>query len=229
MKSNADLQKDVYEELKWDNRIAEEDIGVSVNNGIVTLSGTIPSYAEKWAVDESTTEVAGVKAVVNNMNIKLPGSQVKDDQDIAEATLSALRWNAWVPSAAIKVMVEKGWVTLSGTVDSNYQKRQAEKVVGYLNGILGISNEINVEPTAKAIDIETQIKRAFHRHREEDPGNIEIKVSNGKVTLSGSVRSLEEKRRAESAAFRTDAAFVALKIMYRLQLAGHFEPILELS
>ncbi|MGE4133812.1 MAG: BON domain-containing protein, partial [Bdellovibrionales bacterium] len=113
MKTNAEVQKDVYDELKWDPRIHEGDIGVSVSNNVVTLSGNIPSYAEKWAAEEAAQKVSGVNAVVNDINVKTYGLQKHDDQDIAEAAAKAITWNVWVPKDKVKVIVDNGWVTLS--------------------------------------------------------------------------------------------------------------------
>jgi len=203
MKQAADLQKDVYDELKWDPRINEGDIGVSVNGNIVTLSGTIPTYAEKWAAEEATKKVAGVGAVVNDMTVKLVDSVLKTDQDIAKAALDAIKWNVWVPEESIKIMVEEGYITISGNVKHEYQKRTAENVVMNLAGVLGVNNEITVEPAAKAKDIQYQIKRALHRHAERDASNIHVDVADGEVTLRGHVNSWAEKNDAEWAALGT--------------------------
>ena len=203
MKSNADLQKDVYEELKWDPRINEGDIGVSVANGLVTLSGTIPNYAEKWAAEEAAQKVKGVSAVVNKIDVKLSNGNVKDDQHIAEAALNALHWNTWVPSESIKLTVEKGWITLAGSVKANYQKQAAENAVKELLGVRGITNEITVESSATVKDIQFHIKQALHRHAEQEAKGINIQVSNGEVVLSGKVRSWSEKSEAEWAALGT--------------------------
>lgn len=204
MKSNADLQKDVYEELKWDPRINEGDIGVSVSSGIVTLSGSIPTYAEKWAAEEAAKKVAGVTAVVNKMEVKLAGAGARDDQDIAKAALNALKWNVWVPEGAVKIAVEKGWITLSGDVKSDHERQSAESAVRYLAGVRGVTNEIKIEPAAKVKDIKFQIKRALHRHAEEDANRIEVDVKDGgEVVLTGKVHSWSEKSAAEWAALGT--------------------------
>jgi len=203
MKSNAELQKDVYEELKWDSRIHEGDIGVSVKDGVVTLSGHIPSYAEKWAAEEATKKVKGVTAAVNEIDVKLLGTFVKDDQDIAQAASNAIKWNVWVPEEAIKIVVQNGWVKMSGTVKSEYQRQAAENAVRHLSGVRGFTDEITVEPAAKVKDIQFQIKKALHRHAEEDANNINVSVSDGEVQLSGKVHSWSEKTEAEWAALAT--------------------------
>jgi osmotically-inducible protein OsmY len=201
-KSNATIQSEVYEELRWDPRVNEGDIGVSVDDGIVTLGGYIPTYAEKCAAEEAAKKVAGVVAVVNNIEVKLNGDD-KRDQDIAAAAVNALTWNVWVPKEKIKVVVNKGWITLSGTVGSEYQKQTAASMVRFLIGVKGVFNEISVKPELKAKDIKAEIKRALHRHAEDDANSINVAVNDDVVQLSGKVRSWKEKDDAEWAALGT--------------------------
>ena len=203
MKSNAELQKDVYEELKWDSRINEGDIGVSTSNGMVTLSGTIPTFAEKWAAEEAACKVSGVTAVINKIDVKLPGTIEKDDQDIAQAALDAFRWNVWVPEESVKILVENGWITLTGKVKFDYQRKATETAVRHLSGVRGVSNEISVEPSVKIKDVQYHIKRALHRHAEEDANNIHVEVKDGDIVLTGKVHSWDEKNNAEWAALGT--------------------------
>jgi osmotically-inducible protein OsmY len=203
MKSNADLQKDIYEELRWDPRVHEGDIGVSVSDGIITLSGHIPSYAEKWAAEEATKKVAGVTAVANEIEVKLPGNQVKDDVEIAKAALTAIKWHVWIPQDAVKVVVNKGWVSLSGPVKFEFQRQAVLDAVRHLAGVRGVTDEISIQPAVKAKDIQYQIKQALHRHAEDDANNIQVTVTDGEVQLSGKVYSWSEKIEAEWAAMAT--------------------------
>ncbi len=204
MKSTTDLQRDVYEELRWDPRINEGDIGVSASNGIITLGGTVPSYAEKWAAEEAARKVKGVSAVVNKIDVKLTDGFVKDDRDIAEAAINAIKWNVWVPEESIKIGVENGWITLTGKVKGDYQRQAAESAVKGLTGVRGVTNDITIEPAAAVKDIQSQIKRALHRHAEKDASRIRIEVKNGgEVVLSGKVDSWSEKNEAEWAALGT--------------------------
>lgn len=200
MKTNAELQNDVYEELKWDSRVNEGDIGVSVKDGIVTLSGTIPSYAEKWAAEEAAHKVAGVTAVVNKIDVKLSNLHERDDQDIAEAALNAFAWNVWVPEKKVQLTVEKGWVTLTGEVAYDYQRKAAENAVKNLAGVRGVSNHIFIGPNLKVKDVQYQIKKALHRHAEEDANRIHVEARGSEVTLTGKVHSWDEKVNAEWAA-----------------------------
>lgn len=203
MKTNAEIQRDIYEELKWDSRINEGDIGVSVDNGIVTLSGTIPTYAEKWAAEEATQKVAGVTAVVNKIDVKLASMHVRDDQDIARSALEALKWNVFVPQHGLKLMVEKAWITLGGKVDFDHQRKAAENAVRHLAGVRGVTNELIVEPPVSSKNVKLEIKRALHRHAEEEANSIQIEVNEDEVVLTGKVQSWEEKGAVESAALGT--------------------------
>jgi osmotically-inducible protein OsmY len=202
MKSSAVIQKDVYDELKFDPRIREGEIGVSVAQGVVTLSGSIPTFAEKWAAEEAALKVAGVATVVNDLKVKITSSK-EDDQEIAEAINRAFKWNVWIPKDSIKTLVDDGWVTLSGKLDYNYQKEAAQNAVKTLPGVRGVSNKITVEPKASIRDIKAHIRRAIHRYADKDANAIDISVADGEVRLSGTVHSRGEKSEAEFAAWQT--------------------------
>jgi osmotically-inducible protein OsmY len=145
-KNDVELQRSVLDELKWDPSVDAAHIGVSVKNGVVTLSGHVPSYAESWAAEAAAKRVRGIKAVANELDVKLPGSSKRTDEDIANACLNALKSNILVPDEQIKVTVSKGWVTLEGEVTWNYQRRAAESAVRNLTGVTGVSNLISVKP-----------------------------------------------------------------------------------
>jgi osmotically-inducible protein OsmY len=202
-KESAILQNEIYEELNWDPRVPEGDIGVSVTRGIITLSGTIPSFAEKWAAEDAAKKVAGVHAVVNKIEVQLPNQHVRDDQGIAEAAYNALAWNIWVPKDSVKIVVQKGHLSLSGVVATYHQRKTAEAAVRSLPGVRGISNEIKVHASVQVKDIQAQIKRALHRHAEEDAKLVHVEVRDGDVVLSGIVPSWGEKSEAEWAAWGT--------------------------
>ena len=201
MKSNAEVQKDVYEELRWDSRVTEEDIGVSASNGIVTLTGTIPSYAEKWAAEEATRKIPGVAAVINQIDVHIPGLRQRDDFEIAAAATEALQWNVWIPPQAVKIILSKGWITLTGEVPSEHAKQCAEDEVKLLSGVKGVTNDIQVRPPKEVKDIQLEIKKALKRRAEAQ--QIDIVVQNGEVFLSGKVHSWAERQEAEWAALQT--------------------------
>lgn len=202
MKTNAQIQQDVNEELKFDPRIHEGDVGISVSNGVVTLSGSIPTFAEKWAAEEATLKVSGVNTVVNDLKVKSSFSKDRD-QDIAESINRSLKWNIWIPKEAVKAVVDDGWVTLSGKLDFNYQKDAAMNAVKDLIGVRGVTNMIAVEPKATVKDIKAHIRKAIHRYADKDANTIDINVDNGEVRLSGTVHSRGEKSEAEFAAWQT--------------------------
>jgi osmotically-inducible protein OsmY len=202
MKSNSQLQDEVLEELRWDSRINEGDIGVSVHNGIVTLLGTIPNYAERWAAEDAAQKVKGVVAVVNSTEVKLAGQTERDDESIAAAAVNALQWNVWLPDT-IKIIVRNGWITLTGEAATGHQRITAEKEIRDLIGVKGVTNEIVLKPKAQVKDIHSHIKRALHRHAEKETNRISIAVKDGEVELTGSVHSWSEKNDAETAAWAT--------------------------
>jgi osmotically-inducible protein OsmY len=201
MKTDSQIQVDVMNELKWDPSITHENIGVAVKDAIVTLSGYVPSYQEKSSAEKAVQRVAGAKAVVDKIEVKLPGLHTRTDEDIAGAIVSQFRWNVQIPDERIKVAVESGWVNLTGYVDWDFQRTAAEKTARKTIGVRGISNFIEIKPVVKAQDVRTNIVLALKRAAEIDANRIHVDVNGGDVTLSGSVRTFAESNDARLAAF----------------------------
>ncbi len=194
--TDAQLQRDVMDELKWEPSVDAAHIGVSVKEGIVTLTGHVSSYAEKYAAERAAKRVHGVEAVANELDVKLPGSSRRTDEDIAAAAVGALRSNLDVPADKIKVSVSSGWVTLEGEVEWQYQKMAAESAVRYLPGVLGLSNRITVTPRVSPGELKSKIEGALKRSAEMDARRITVEVEGSKVILRGTVRSWAEKEEA---------------------------------
>jgi osmotically-inducible protein OsmY len=203
VRSDEEIQRDVLEELKWDARLQPNEIGVIVKNGIVTLTGWIDSYLKKVAAEEDAQRVPGVKAVVNDIEVRLPGSAERTDADLAKAVLDALRWDAAVPADNIEVTVDHGWVTLKGEVEYAFQKREAERVVERIAGVKGVTNLIEVRPRVTPEDLKEKIRQALVREAQLDASHITVDVQGGKIILRGRVRSYAEKKAAEEVAWHT--------------------------
>ena len=199
MKTDANLRGDVEKELEWDPRFDARDVGVAVKGGVVTLSGQVRTFAERWAAQNAAQSVGGVKAIANEIEVQLLASGQRSDTDIATAALNALRLNVSVPIADIKLTVNDGWVALTGKVAFWYQKQEAENTVRNLQGVRGISNDIGIKPTVSTLDIKTRIEDAFRRHAHLDADKIRVKVAEGTVTLEGEVQSWRERNDAEFA------------------------------
>lgn len=202
MKSDAQVQTDVMQELRWDPSLTHEHIGVAVSDGIVTLSGTVPTFIEKSAAEKAAQRVGGVKAVVEKIEVKLFGSVHKDDKEIAEAIVQQLKWHAQIPDESVKASVEKGWVELTGEVEWQYQRRAAAKLVRGLTGVRGISNKITLKAkVAQPAEIQSKIEQALKRAAEREAGHLKIEVRGSRVILSGKVRSYAEFRDVRGAAW----------------------------
>jgi osmotically-inducible protein OsmY len=203
MKTDAELQQDVMNQLKWEPTIHAAEIGVAVKDGVVTLSGNVDTYAKRWAADRAAKRVYGVKAVAEEIKVTLAGSWKRADKDIAEAATDVLGWNTWIPRDRVKVMVQDGWITLSGDVEWYYQKQRAEDAVRHLTGVSGVINSITIKPPVKAVEVKNKIEDALKRNARLLLAHqkIQVESSGSKVILRGSVGSWADREEAEHAAW----------------------------
>lgn len=199
MKSNELLQRDVLDELAWDPAVDSSGIGVTVRDSVVTLSGKVPSYAEKLAAEKATKRVAGVKAVVDELNIVFTPGWIRDDASLAQSAAHALASHVSIPPGAVTPFVSDGWIKLEGTVNWNYQRRAAEKAVRNLPGVSGVLNLIALKTQASQPDIKKRIHGAFQRYAQIDADHVKVNVKDGNVTLTGTVSSWYERDQAENA------------------------------
>ncbi len=203
MKTDTQVQQDVIAELKWEPSVNAAQIGVEVKDGIVTLAGHVSSYAEKWDAERAAQRVSGVKALAIEMDVKLSGSSKRTDADIAGSAESALQWMTYLPKDSVKVMVEGGWITLSGEVDWEYQRQTAAGAVRYLVGVTGVSNQIAIKPKVSLSAVKSDIEAALKRRAQADAQKISVEVRGADVTLTETVHSWSERELATHSAWGT--------------------------
>lgn len=203
MKSNEKLQKDVQDAIKWEPLLHAAEIGVIVHDGIVTLTGTVESYAKKMEAEKAAKNVAGVKAVVDDIEVKLEKGSIKSDTDVADEVVRALKENWSVPDSNIKVTVDNGWVTMEGILHWNFQREAAKNAVRYLTGVRGVINNLKIQSEVEDQIEQKKIEAALRRNWAIDSDKIHVRAHGTTITLSGIVTSLFQKEEAERIAYKT--------------------------
>ncbi len=193
LKTDAQIQADVQEELRLAPMVNATHIGVEVRQGVVTLTGHVDSYAEKWHAEQAAQRVNSVKALAVEMQVMFRGTPTVTDSEVAHAVKNVLDWNVFIPTNAIKVMVEHGWVTLSGKVAADYQRRLAESSIRYLTGVMGVHNQLSLKPALSGTVLKTDIEAVLQRRATKEAKSIGIDIHEHEVTLTGTVNSLAER------------------------------------
>lgn len=201
MKTDKQIQQDVIDQLKWEPFLNSAEIGVSVTNGVVTLSGQVDSYLKKLNAERAVRKVTGVRAIAEDIQIRVAPTGQRTDTEIAQAALNALKWHSAVDENKIRLQVENGVIRLEGEVEWEYQRVIARNAVASLNGVRSVLNLITIRPKVSAFDLEKQIGAAFQRHATIDAGKISVSVAGNKVTLNGKVRSFAESEDAADVAW----------------------------
>lgn len=201
MKNDTDLQHDVMEELEWEPSIDASKIGVAAKDGVVTLTGSVPFYADKIEAERIAKSIGGVKAVANEIEVHIPGRSERNDTDIAAAAVNALKWHTSIPDDKVKVTVRNGWITLEGEVEWQYQRDAARDAIGFLTGVKGVTNSITLAAKPKPKDVRARIEAAFKRSAQVDANHVRIEAHDGTITLKGKVSSWSERAEAERVAW----------------------------
>jgi osmotically-inducible protein OsmY len=201
MKSDSEIERDVRDELKWDPDLDASDIAVSVKDGVVTLAGFTKSYTDRLEAELAAKRIAGVRAVANDIEVRLPAIDQRPDPDIARDAVSTLKAELPISHDRIKVIVKDGWVTLEGAVEWQYQKTTAEHAVRKVKGVKGVTNVVTVKPKVQPSELQHKIMEAFKRNAEVDANRITVEANGSEVILKGTVRSWIEREEAERVAW----------------------------
>lgn len=193
------LKQAILDELEWEPSVEAAHIGVTVEDGVVTLTGHVPTFAQKLAAEQAVKRVKGVKAVAQEIEVRLPSEHKLDDADIARRAVDSLKWQVSVPDDRIQVLVQKGWITLRGEVDWEYQRRAAENAVRLLAGVTGVSNQISIKAAVQPKDLKQKIASALARNAAKEANSVRVTLKDGRATLEGSVHSWHDRRVVEDA------------------------------
>lgn len=200
-KTDAELQRDVMDELEWEPRIDHAEIGVAVTAGVVTLSGSVKTYAEKIAAEKAVRRVAGVRAIAEEIRVHFASEPTLADHEVAKRLLDMMAWTVSIPTDTVKVKVERGWVTLSGAVDWDYQRKETFRAASRVKGVAGVTNLIEVKQHPTPLDVKDRIVSAFKRQADLDAAGVTVSTDGGIVKLGGKVRAWPERGVAERAAW----------------------------
>ncbi len=202
MKDSA-LRQDILDELEFEPYVDANDIGVTVEDGIVTLTGHVPNYSQRAAVESAVSRIKGVRGIAQEIEVRYPGQPGTADDEVARRAVNTLKWSTLVPDGKVQVSVHNGWITLSGQLEWNYQKTGAAEAIRNLHGVVGITNNIELAPRPTSVDVKKHIEGALKRYAEVEANNIQIQVAGTKVTLLGKVHNLAERAAVKDAVWAT--------------------------